>query len=132
MHLCHFYQLYDSTEKQIRVYLGSDLNTREERNALLGDPRFNFAWTGEYCICTGKDTFSGFGLREGNTIEFSSDAIRRTLLQRAINLYDLAKDRVKSMSKRIKELNIRPPSFDNVILYDLCYRVNTDEIMKKM
>jgi Protein-glutamine gamma-glutamyltransferase len=123
---------YKSLLDEIRIYLSNDGNSAKERNELLEDSRLSFAWTGEYCICTGKNKFSGFGLREGNTIEFSSDHIRKTLLKASTNLYELVKDKAKPIRDKINRLKIPPPSLDNVILYDLCYRVNTDEIMKKM
>lgn len=123
------------------IYFRNDLSYKNMLNLLrnshktdeiMSDARYDLAWTGEYCICTAPDKFSGFGLREDNQIEFSSEEIRNKLLRKAVDLYDLLKEKAPVIWKEMLAQKIAKPIFDNVIIINPCYRVNTSAIIEKI
>ena len=95
-------------------------------------PRYDSAWTGEYCICTGLDKFAGFGLRLENVIEFSSKEIREELLGKAIGIYKLMEEKAPPIWEAMSQYKITEPIIDNVIINNPCYRVNTSAIIQKL
>ena len=101
--------------------------SRDTRNEIIGDPRFDAAWTGEYCVCTSQNKFSGFGLRHPDEIELTSRQVRKDLLTKATSLYDLFQEKANFI---FEKQTIEMPNIENVILDKKCYRINTSEIIK--
>jgi hypothetical protein len=109
--------------------------------AIYDDPRYDTAWTGEFCICTNgnaKDldsfSFAGFGLRNLNNsqLNFSSLEVREELLSKAIDMYNLVKEKGVPIWKNLNGGKPEKPNINKVILESKCYRLDSLEIIKKI
>jgi signal peptidase I len=109
--------------------------------AIYDDPRYDTAWTGEFCICTNgnaKDldsfSFASFGLRNLNNsqVNFSSLEVREELLSKAIDMYNLVKEKGVPIWKNLNGGKPEEPNIDKVILESKCYRLDSLEIIKKI
>jgi signal peptidase I len=127
--------VYFKNDEIYSIVLNEIMNIRKSNIELyeetIQDSRFSSFWSGEFCICTSKGKFAGFGLRENeNSIEFSFDEIKRKLFKAANDMYSLGLILKPIKDKLIKSK--KKPSISGIMLDPRVYRVNTSEIVKKL
>lgn len=126
--------LYKLLLAKIENYVQNERYKVEDRMSVHSDERFNGGWAGEFCVCTGIDKFAGFGLSDRKLkIEFSSDEIRRELLSKTMDLYNLIEEKAKPILFSLEKANQKKSHIKlaDVSLHEQGYRLNTNEIVKK-
>ena len=123
---------YEFLRLEIEAFLSNTGYSADARNEILSDERLSEAWKGEYCICTNADKFAGFGIGEKNNVELTSTEIREKLLKQAADLYDLAYEKASPIKRKIEKIGMQKPTIEEVTLYNKGYRLNSNNIIKKI
>jgi Protein-glutamine gamma-glutamyltransferase len=126
--------VYKDMMNGLKLYVRNPNIDIDVRNDIIADERYDLAWAGEFCICVDSNSFAGFGLsnkNNPNNIGLSAIEVRKNLHSKSESLYALVKEKAKPILAILENMKAKP-NLTDVIIDPFCYRLNTEQIIKKM